>query len=156
VLKNLKKIFCTVNFAVLYKIFLITLGILFIQIPVWAQQKPADELPNGDSSRAEQGTAQPVIKIAMSDDSPIGVGRLLYAALQRSGYQIAINVSGMRTAIANVNYGESAILPNQTDGFQLQFPNLIKVPVPVDYVQFTRIHEAMIFMSYHLGRILPD
>jgi len=131
-LKTLKKMCSTVNFAGLYCIIFISLGILFNQIPVWAQQKHAAEPHNG-----EQSTAQPVIKIAMSDDSPIGVGRLLYAALQRSGYQIAINVSGMRTAIANVNYGEAAILPNQTDGFQLQFPNLIKVPVPVDYVQFT-------------------
>jgi len=98
-----------------FSMIFLTLG-MFTQIPVWAQ---------------------PVIKVAMSDDSPIGVGRLMYAALQRSGYQMAINVSGMRTAIANVNYGESAILPNQTDGFQLQFPNLIKVPFPVDYVQFT-------------------
>ena len=111
-MKKLNKLFYS-------KIF-ITLGILFTQLPVWAQQE-----------------TQPVIKVAMSDDSPIGVGRLMYAALQRSGYQMTINISGMRTSIANVNYGESAILPNQTDGFQVQFPNLIKVPVPVDYVQFT-------------------
>jgi len=107
-LKNKVKQFCGMIF--------LTLGILFTQIPVWAQ---------------------PVVKIAMSDDSPISVGRLLYMALQRSGYQMAINVSGMRTSIANVNYGEAAILPSQTDGLQSQFPNLMKVPVPVDYVEFT-------------------
>jgi len=89
---------------------------LFIQTPVWAQ---------------------PVIKIAMSDDSPMGVGRLLYAALEKLGYKMSVNVGGMRTSIASVNYGEATILPNQTEGFDIQFPNLIKVPFPVDYVEFT-------------------
>ena len=80
---------------------------------------------------------QPVLKVAMSDDSPMGVGRLLYYALQRSGYQMSINLAGMRTSIASVDYGEAAILPSQTDGFDIQFPNIMKVPFPVDYVEFT-------------------
>jgi len=94
--------------------------LLSIQISVWAQQE-----------------TQNIIKVAMSDDSPISVGRLLYTALQNSGYQMAINVTGMRTSIANVNYGDAAILPSQTDGLQLQFPNLVKVPFPIDFVEFT-------------------
>jgi len=117
-LKNLKKMFCAGNFITLYSIIFILLGILYINTPVWAQQEP-------------------IIKVAMSDDSPMGVGRLLYYALQRSGYQMSINLAGMRTSIASVNYGEAAILPSQTDGFDIQFPNIIKVPFPVDYVEFT-------------------
>ena len=81
--------------------------------------------------------AQPVLKVAMSEDTPIGVGHLLHTALQQSGYQMSIKVTGMRTSIANVNYGDAAILPSQTDGLHLQFSNLIKVSVPIDYVEFT-------------------
>ena len=99
--------------------FFITLGILYNQ-HIFAQN-----------------AARPVIKVAMSDDSPITVGRLLYTALEYAGYQMAINVTGMRTSIANVNYGDAAVLPSQTDGLHLQNPNLIKVPVPIDYVEFT-------------------
>jgi len=102
----------------LYSMTFIILGLLFISIPVWAQQEP-------------------IIKVAMSDDSPMGVGRLLYYALKRSGYQMSINLAGMRTSIASVDYGEAAILPSQTDGFDIQFPNIMKVPFPVDYVEFT-------------------
>ncbi|MCL2270707.1 MAG: ATP-binding protein [Treponema sp.] len=100
--------------------FIMLLAILgqCIQTPVWAQQEP-------------------VLKVAMSDDSPISMGRLLYTALQRSGYQMAINVTGMRTSMVNVNFGDAAILPTQTDGWQLQYPNLIKVPVPIDFVEFS-------------------
>jgi len=111
-LNNKVKLFCSIIYM--------TLGMLFIQTAVSAQQ----ETP-------------PVLRVAMSDDSPISVGRLLYAALQRTGHQMVINVTGMRTSIANVTYGDAAILPSQTDGFQLQYPNLIKVPVPIDYVEFT-------------------
>jgi len=94
----------------------LSLGLICTQKPLWGQ---------------------PVLKVAMSDDSPISVGRLLYTALQKSGYKMAINVTGMRTSIANVNYGDAAILPSQSDGLHLQYPNLIKVPVPIDYVEFT-------------------
>ncbi|MCL2212050.1 MAG: ATP-binding protein [Treponema sp.] len=101
-----------------YNMVFIAMGICLAQAPVWAQQEP-------------------VLRVAMSDDSPISVGRLLHTALQSAGYQMNINVTGMRTSIANVNYGDAAILPSQTDGLQLQYPNLIKVPVPIDYVEFT-------------------
>jgi len=109
-LRNLSNLFFSVVFIIL--------GILLIQTPVWAQQEP-------------------VLRIAMSDDSPISVGHLLHAALQNTGYQMYINVTGMRTSIANVNFGDAAILPSQTDGLQIQYPNLLKVPVPIDYVEFT-------------------
>jgi len=108
------------------RIIFITLGVLYIQTPAWTQQ---------DLHRTD--AAQPILKVAMSDDSPMGVGRLLYYALQRSGYQMSINLAGMRTSIASVDYGEAAILPSQTDGFDIQFPNIMKVPFPVDYVEFT-------------------
>ena len=109
-MRNLSNLFFSVVFIIL--------GILLIQTPVWAQQEP-------------------VLRIAMSDDSPISVGHLLHAALQNTGYQMYINVTGMRTSIANVNFGDAAILPSQTDGLQIQYPNLLKVPVPIDYVEFT-------------------
>ena len=114
-MKNRDKLFFLMIF--------VSLDILFIQIPVWAQQ--------------DEESTQPIIKVAMSDDAPIGVGRLLYFALQKSGYQMSINVTGMRTSIANVNYADAAVLPSQTDGLHLQYPNLVKVPVPIDYVEFT-------------------
>jgi len=104
----------------IYCIILLTLGILPVQLPVFAQQE-----------------AKPVIKVAMSDDTPINIGRLLQMALQRSGCQMVTNVMGMRTAIADVDYGTAAILPSQTDGLHLTYTNLIKVSVPVDYVEFT-------------------
>jgi len=91
-----------------------------VQIPVWAQQ--AD---------------QPTIKVAMSDDQSIILSRILYTALKRCGYQMVAKVTGMRTSIADVNYGDAAILPVQTDGWDLRYPNLLKVPVPIEYVEFT-------------------
>jgi len=103
---------------------LVTLSILLVQLPVFAQQEKEQE-------------SSPVVKVAMSEDSPIVLGRLLYMALQRSGYQMVANVMGMLTSIANVNFGEAAILPSQTDGLNLTYTNLIKVPVPIDYVEFT-------------------
>jgi len=129
---NYKKLFFCVVFM--------TLGILFLKIPVWAQnatQLSAQNATQLPAQNATQFPAQPVIKIAMSDDSPMGVGRLLYMALDKLGYKMSVNVGGMRTSIASVNYGEATILPNQTEGFDIQFPNLIKVPFPVDYVEFT-------------------
>ncbi|MDR0501952.1 MAG: response regulator [Treponema sp.] len=111
-LNNQVKLFC--------KRVLIALGILSVQLPVFAQQE-----------------AQPVVKVAMSEDTPIAVGRLLQMALQRSGCQMVTNVMGMRTSIADVDYGNAAILPSQTDGLHRTFTNLIKVPVPIDYVEFT-------------------
>ena len=52
------------------RIIFITLGVLYIQTPAWTQQ---------DLHRTD--AAQPILKVAMSDDSPMGVGRLLYYAL---------------------------------------------------------------------------
>ena len=119
-MNNRIKLFCAILF--------IFSNLFYAQAYVWAQSAPL-----GDANASNQQ----VLKVAMSDDSPIGVGRLLYTALQRSGFQMAINVTGMRTSIANVNYGDAALLPSQTDGLQLQYQNLVKVPVPIDFVEFT-------------------
>ncbi|MCL2213805.1 MAG: ATP-binding protein [Treponema sp.] len=79
----------------------------------------------------------PAVKVAFSEDQSIVTERVLHTALKRSGYQMFAKATGMRTAIADVNYGDAAILPAQTDGFDITYPNLIKVPVIIDYVEFT-------------------
>ena len=79
----------------------------------------------------------PVVKVALSDDQSIITERILYEGLLRCGYQMVSQVTGMRTAVADVNYGDAAILPLQTNGWDLLYENLIKVPVVVDYVEFT-------------------
>ena len=79
----------------------------------------------------------PVVKAAMSDDHSIILERVLHTALRRSGYQMISHVSGMRTAVADVNYGDAVILPTQTDGWDRMYPNLIKVPVAIDKVEYT-------------------
>ena len=79
----------------------------------------------------------PVVIAAMSDDHSIIIERVLYTALRRSGYQMVSHVSGMRTAVADVNYGDAVILPTQTDGWDRMYPNLIKVPVALDKVEYT-------------------
>ena len=79
----------------------------------------------------------PAIKVAMSDDQSIIIERVLNEGLRRSGYQMVAKVTGMRTAIADVNYGDAAVLPSQTDGWERMYPNLIKVPVAIDNVEFT-------------------
>ena len=76
----------------------------------------------------------PAVKVAMSDDHSIIMERVLYAALKRSGYQMISHISGMRTAIADVNYGDAVILPTQTEGWDRIYPNLMKVPVAIDNV----------------------
>jgi len=73
----------------------------------------------------------------MSDDHSIIIERVLYTALRRSGYQMVSHVSGMRTAVADVNYGDAVILPTQTDGWDRMYPNLTKVPVALDNVEYT-------------------
>ena len=83
------------------------------------------------------GTELPPAKVAVSDDQTIVIGRILYEALSRSGYQMISQVTGMRTAIADVNYGDAAILPLQTDSLNLRYNNLIKVPVVLDHIEFT-------------------
>ena len=82
-------------------------------------------------------TDLPAVKVAMSDDQSIVTGRILHEALRRSGHQMISQVTGMRTAVADVNFGDAAILPLQTDGWDLMYENIIKVPVVVDYVEFT-------------------
>ena len=96
--------------------------ILFIKISVFAQT-------------ANLGL--PIIKVAMSDDQSIIVERILNEGLRRSGYQMSATVTGMRTAIADVNYGDASVLPSQIDGWERQYANLIKVPIAIDNVEFT-------------------
>jgi len=79
----------------------------------------------------------PTAKVAMSDDQSIIIDRMLHEALFRSGYQMVAQVTGMRTAVADVNYGDAAILPLQTDGWDLRYENLVKVPVAIENVEFT-------------------
>ena len=93
--------------------------------PVWAQRRAAGE------------AELPSVKVAFSDDQSIILQRVLYAALKRAGYQMIAKGTGMRTAIADVNYGDAAILPAQTDGWDRMYPNLIKVPVVIENVEFS-------------------
>ena len=79
----------------------------------------------------------PTAKVAMSDDQSIIIGRILHEALMRTDHQMITQVTGMRTAIADVNYGDAAILPLQTDGLDLRYENLVKVPVAIESVEFT-------------------
>ena len=93
-------------------------------------------LPN-QPLRADDSADLPVIKVTMSEDQSIVIGRVLYEALRRSGYQMVEKTAGMRTAIADVNYGDAVILPAQTDGWDILYPNLVKVPVAIDNVEFS-------------------
>ena len=77
------------------------------------------------------------VKVAMSDDQSIIIDRMLYEALIRSGHQMVVQVTGTRTALADVNYGDAAILPLQTEGWDLQYRNLIRIPVAIDNVEIT-------------------
>ena len=79
----------------------------------------------------------PAIKAAVSDDQSIIVERILYTALKRSGYQLIVQITGMRTAVADVNYGDAVILPIQTEGWDRLYPNLIQVPIAIGNVEFT-------------------
>ena len=103
-------------FACLVSVF----SILSFQQPVWA----AD-------------TDLPSVKVAISDDQTIIIERMLYTALKRSGYQMVSQITGMRTAVADVNYGDAAILPIQTEGWDRLYPNLIQVPSAISNVEFT-------------------
>ena len=78
----------------------------------------------------------PEIKVAMSDDQSILIQRILYEGLLRTGHQMIPQVTGMRTSIVDVNYGDAAVLPLQTDGWDLRYENLIKVPVVINHVEF--------------------
>jgi len=79
----------------------------------------------------------PAVKVAMSDDQSIIIERILYEALKRAGHQMVTQKTGMRTAVSDVNHGDVVILPVQTDGWDKMYPNLIKVPVAIDIVEFT-------------------
>jgi len=108
--KKVKKGFC----------FLILLFVFFNLPLVWAVD-----------------TDLPAVKVAMSDDQSIIIERILYTALKRSGYQMVTQVTGMRTAVVDVNYGDAVILPIQTGGWDRLYPNLIQVPVPIADVEFS-------------------
>jgi len=94
--------------------------ILYAAPPVWADDQE-----------------RPEVKVAFTDDHSIILHRLLYEALKRSGYQMVGKATGMRTAVADVNYGDAAVLPTQTTGWDERYPNLIKVPVAIDNVEYT-------------------
>jgi len=96
------------------------MSLLCIRVPVFAAE-----------------TELPVAKVAISDDQSIVIERVLFEALKRSGYQMVSKVTGMRTAVADVNYGDAAILPLQTDGWEALYENLLKVPEDIDQVEFT-------------------
>ena len=78
----------------------------------------------------------PAVKVAMSDDQSIIIDRILYEGIKRAGFQMVAQVTGMRTAVADVNYGDAAVLPLQTDGWDLLYENLIRVPVIISHVEF--------------------
>ena len=93
----------------------------------------------------------PAVKVAISEDQSIILKRVLYTALRNSGHQMTATVTGMRTAVADVNYGDAAILPVQTDGWDKMYPNLIKVPVAIDnveYTAYTRSYEQYQFSGW--------
>ena len=61
----------------------------------------------------------------------------MHEGLRHSGYQMIAKVTGMRTAVADVNYDDAAVLPTQTDGWHNLYPDLIKVPVSIEKIEFT-------------------
>ena len=129
-IKN-KLIFCIIS-AFLF--------VLFFHQPVWGQ------------ARYLSDSELPAVRIAMSDDQSIIIERMLHEALRRAGYQMVTQKTGMRTAVSDVNYGDVVILPVQTDGWDKMYPNLIKVPVALDYVEFTayiRSNDNYQFSEWH-------
>lgn len=93
----------------------------------------------------------PTVNVAMSEDESIIVERILYTALKRLGYQMVTKTAGMRTTVNDVNYGTAAIVPAQTSGLDEEYPNLIKVDVPISFVEtnaYTRSGEAYRFSSW--------
>ena len=108
------------NNKLFLNIILIAVCLSFVPLAVWAAEP---QLPS--------------VKVAINDDQSIINDRILYEALRRSGYQMVAQVTGMRTALADVNYGDAAILPLQTDGLDRDYPNLVKVPVVFEHVEFT-------------------
>ena len=93
----------------------------------------------------------PVVKVALSDDQSIVIHRMMYEAVKRSGYQMLAQVTGMRTAIADVNYGEAAILSLQTGGWEKSHENLLQVPVVlsnVEFIAYTRSSDTYKFSDW--------
>jgi len=84
-------------------------------------------------------TDLPAIKVAVSDDQSIISNRILYEGLKRTGHEMVVQVTGMRTSLADVSFGDAAVLPYQTDGWEDHpvYPDLLKVPVAIDNVEFT-------------------
>lgn len=112
-------------------------AIIFIALCVPYTQTPVLAQTESTQTRLAYRIETPTIRVALSDDHSIIIQRVLYTALKRSGYQMIANVTGMRTAAADVNHGYAAILPTQTDGWDIMYPNLIKVPVAIDNVEYT-------------------
>src|SRR5690349_19675222 len=75
------------------------------------------------------------IKVAMSEDESIIVERIMYTALNRLGYQMVVKTAGMRTTVNDVNYGDAVIVPAQAIGLDEEYANLIRVPIPISYVE---------------------
>ena len=118
-----------IKFKFLFSILLI-LQFLLIRQPLRAQTVFTSDID------------MPTVKVAMSDDHSIIIERVLYNGLIRSGYQIISNRTGMRTAVADVNYGDAVILPTQTAGWDRMYPNLIQVPVALDNVEYSAYSRA--------------
>jgi len=126
----------------------ILLLILPANFLLWAQS--AEQQLPAQTMAAAIESELPAVRVAMSDDHSIILERVLYTALRRSGYQMVATVAGMRTSVADVNYGDAAILPVQTDGWDRLYPNLVKVPVAienVEYAVYSRSNE-----KYHFSR----
>jgi len=133
------------NFALKNRVMLIFPVIFFtflVKLPLWAQST--------DQPPAYSESELPAVKVAMSEDHSIIIERILYTALKRSGYQMVSTITGMRTAVADVNYGDAAVLPTQTDGWDRLYPNLVKVPVAIDNVEYTAYSRSN--ESYHFSR----
>lgn len=91
------------------------------------------------------------IKAAMSEDESIIVERILYTALNRLEYQMVSKTAGMRTTVNDVNYGDAAVVPAQAIGLEEEYPNLIRIPVPISYVEtnvYTRSDAPYEFTSW--------
>ena len=119
---------------ILFSILAAALCVFFVPAPVYAND-----------------AEMPPVKVAMSDDQSIIVERILNNALGRTGHQMIAQITGMRTAIADVNYGDAAILPLQTAGLEERYENLLVVPVVLSNVEFTtytRSSEAYDFREW--------
>ncbi len=91
------------------------------------------------------------IKVAMSEDESIIVERIVYTALNRIGYQMVTKTAGMRTMVNDANYGDAVIVPAQTIGLDEEYTNLIRVPVPISYVEtntYTRSDDPYVLSSW--------